>query len=212
MHHFWVFVVAAHATLGSSMISLYNLMIGNSKGGDVTPEGSTLGPLFVIVFTLLTTLLLLNMFVAVLVHAFSKMEPSPSVGTVFNRHLHHPRVKKRLARVYDVAMRASCGLLRSSVPDATEDIVQDMREHATSRRQAELGADAREGALDEGGTLGVHSALHLDAGALKRIEGKLAHDMDLNLQCLLQLSKEVRSLSHRIKHLTETAAEPAVFS
>jgi len=46
-----------------------------------------------------------------------------------------------------------------------------MREHATSRRQAELGADAREGALDEGGTLGVHSALHLDAGALKRIEG-----------------------------------------
>ena len=48
-------------------------MIGNSKGGDVTPEGSTLGPLFVIVFTLLTTLLLLNMFVAVLVHAFSKV-------------------------------------------------------------------------------------------------------------------------------------------
>ena len=94
----------------------------------------------------------------------------------------------------------SCGLLSSSAPDATEDIVADGTAAAGNAHASAVGE--REGVGDAG----------MESAALKRIEAKLAHDMDLNLQCLLQLSKEVRSLSHRVKHLTETAETPSVFS
>ncbi|EKX31217.1 hypothetical protein GUITHDRAFT_122586 [Guillardia theta CCMP2712] len=42
---------------------------------------------------------------------------------------------------------------------------------------------------------------------LGRIEEKINHDMELTLQCMLQLSKEVRSLSTRVKQLTDTAGD-----
>ena len=112
----------------------------------------------------------------------------------------HPRVKKRLARVVEFVEKMSCGLLSSSAPDATEDIVADGTAAGGNAHASAVGE--REGVGDAG----------MESAALKRIEAKLAHDMDLNLQCLLQLSKEVRSLSHRVKHLTETAETPSVFS
>ena len=203
-------LLAAHSTLGTSMVSLYNLMIGNNGDQSSSPDGAEgfLGPFFVISFTLLTTLLLLNMFVAILVKGLAEVEASPSVFTIIRRNLHNPRVKKRIARMSEFAERISCGMCSSSVPDATEDIVSDLRTKEPAGLGGEISGetDGSEGG-GAGGGLGS-----VDAAALKRIEGKLAHDMDLNLQCLLQLSKEVRSLSHRIKHLTETAAEPAVFS
>lgn len=53
---------------------------------------------------------------------------------------------------------------------------------------------------------GEVSAAVLEQGeTLRKIERKLEHDMDLTLQCVLQLSKEVRALSHRVKTLTDTA-------
>ena len=113
----------------------------------------------------------------------------------------HPRVKKRLARVVEFFEKMSCGLLSSSAPDATEDIVAD---------GTAAGGNAHASAVGEREGGGVDAGM--ESAALKRIEAKLAHDMDLNLQCLLQLSKEVRSLSHRVKHLTETAETPSVFS
>lgn len=201
-------LLATHSTLGTSMVSLYNLMIGNVSGQASSPDGSEgfLGPFFTITFTLLTTLLLLNMFVAILVKGITQVEASPSVFTIIRRNLHNPRVKKRIARMSEFAERVSCGLCSSGVPDATEDIVEELRS-----RPAGPGGDNTDAAGGDGG--GVSGGVGtVDGAALKRIEGKLAHDMDLSLQCLLQLSKEVRSLSHRIKHLTETAAEPAVFS
>ena len=43
------------------------------------------------------------------------MEPSPSAGTVFNRHLHHPRVKKRLG-IQERARRQTHMHTRTHIP------------------------------------------------------------------------------------------------
>ena len=197
----------AHSTLGNSMLSLYHLMLGNNSAAADEAGPRMLGPLFTVGFTMLMALLLVNMLVAVLVRASFDVKPSPGVITVIRRKLNHPRAKRRLARFAAWLDRASCGLLSSSAPDATEDIVEDLGQNIPADETADPDGKTD---LVHGGNGAAASGS--EAAMLKRIEGKLTHDMDLNLQCLLQLSKEVRSLSHRIKHLTETAQEPSVFS
>ncbi len=56
--------------------------------------------------------------------------------------------------------------------------------------------------------LEMSAAVQEQGQTLHHIERKLEHDMDLTLQCVLQLSKEVRALSHRVKSLTDTAVAP----
>jgi hypothetical protein len=71
--------VAGHSTLGSSMLSLYHLMLGNGGGTlellNATASHQGLGVFFVVSFTFLMTLLLLNVFVAILVRAILQVEP-----------------------------------------------------------------------------------------------------------------------------------------
>jgi hypothetical protein len=99
--------------------------------------------------------------------------------------------------------------VEASVPDSTEDIVADL----SAANGGGVGSGGvGKGVEEHGGEEQMHKNTIADADALKRIEDKLVRDMDLTLQCLLQLSKEVRGLSHRVKHLTETADQPALFS
>jgi hypothetical protein len=126
---------------------------------------------------------------------------------VLRRFFQRPGVKRRLTRLEELCNTLTCGVFSSSVPDSTEDIVADLS--AANGGSGGVGAG---GGKEHGGEEQMHKNTMADAGALKRIEEKLVRDMDLTLQCLLQLSKEVRGLSYRVKHLTETEDQPALFS
>ena len=129
---------------------------------------------------------------------------------MLRRFVQRPGVKRRLTRLEELCNTLTCGVFSSSVPDSTEDIVADFS--AANGGGVGSGGVGAGGGEEHGGEEQMHKNTMADAGALKRIEEKLVRDMDLTLQCLLQLSKEVRGLSHRVKHLTETADQPALFS
>jgi len=88
-----------------------------------------------------------------------------------------------------VKQEASSSSLRAH-PDKFEPERLEVQQAA---RQQDVGA-AEKILSQQGQTLG-------------RMEEKINHDMELTLQCMLQLSKEVRSLSTRVKQLTDTAGD-----
>ena len=89
-------VLASYSTLGTSMVSLYKLMIGSASDTVSMDTSQALGPFFMVSFTALMSLLLLNIFVAVLLKNFLQVEPSPSVVTVVSRQLHKFKVIQSL--------------------------------------------------------------------------------------------------------------------
>jgi len=60
-------------TLSTNFGSLYSMTLGNFDMQALSAVNGYLGPFFVVTFTLLTTVMLLNMFMAIVINALSKV-------------------------------------------------------------------------------------------------------------------------------------------
>jgi len=185
--------IGRYSTLNDSMITLYRMLLGDFNVEEMERSNRFLGPLFFVLWTLAATILFLNMFIAIVVDGFETVRAEVervSFATFF---------KKQAVEPFQHAMTKLQKMM-----EGEDDEESDDEDKEIARGKQVLGTATAEGGLEATTVPG----LKVGGGAVREDQQAEDEKMELVLQAVLTLSREVRVLSRRVKSLSDTANGP----
>jgi len=186
--------VEGFQTLNDCFLTLYRQMLGDFPTVDAEEQSNRLlGPAFFVAWTAIASILLLNMFTAIVIDGFEKVRSEvEKVGFLhFMNNQALPPFQNALKKLRKLAEGG----------DDDDEESDDDDDNEVGREVLKNSAAAEK---DEDG-----EALAPTGGNVES-EHQEDEKMELVLQAVLTLSREVRVLSRRVKTLSDTASKAEV--